>query len=161
MHEKDDEYSTSEKSEKLLVLRAIKYDVTLFPWAHGALELPVNPSPMLFLCLSLTSLSKLILGKQVKHGVVVSSENWSYAHPFSYKKRKQSLRSWTAIEFSKALDQCEFNLFLKPKGLNCLKVPKEDVKDKASFITKLRWSGVRPFNHGRATPASVSPRPGP
>ena len=37
-----------------------QYDVILFPWAHGALELPVNPSSVLFLCLSLTSLSKLI-----------------------------------------------------------------------------------------------------
>lgn len=46
--------------------------VTLFLWAHGALELPVNPSSMLLLCLNLTSLSKLVImlqsrsvGKQV------------------------------------------------------------------------------------------------
>ena len=49
-----------------------QYDITLFPWAHGALELPVNPSSMLLLCLNLTSLSKLVImlqsrsvGKQV------------------------------------------------------------------------------------------------
>ena len=37
------------------------YAVTPLPWAHGALELPVNPRSVLFLCLGLMSLSKIVI----------------------------------------------------------------------------------------------------
>ena len=38
-----------------------QYAVTLFPWAHRALELPVNPSSVQLLCLGRMSLSKTVI----------------------------------------------------------------------------------------------------
>ena len=119
-----------------------QYAVTLFPWAHGALELPVNPSSMLFLCLSLRSLSKLV-GMLPSRGMgnQVSSREQECMPTEFHVERKQSLRSirlaftWTFL----GMNVCDLICFSNPGHLNtCLRSQRktESWKDKASFITK-------------------------
>ena len=105
-----------------------QYAVTLFPWAHGALELPVNPSSMLFLCLSLRSLSKLV-GMLPSRGMgnQVSSREQECMPTEFHVERKQSLRSirlaftWTFLgmnvcDLSASQTQDTWTLAWDPKG---------------------------------------------
>ena len=116
--------------------------VTLFPWAHGALELPVNPSSMLFLCLSLRSLSKLVVMLPSRGmGNQVSSRERECMPTEFHVERKQSLRSIRLVFTWKFvwMNVCDLICFSNPRHLNtCSRSQRktESWKDKASFITK-------------------------
>ena len=95
--------------------------VTLFLWAHGALELPVNPSSMLLLCLNLTSLSKLVLMLPSRSmGKQVSSRELECMPTEFHVERKQSLRSirlaftWKFL----SMNVCDLICFSNPGHLN-------------------------------------------
>ena len=71
-----------------------QYVVTLFPWgwARGILELLINPRSMLFLCLSLTPLSKPVgMLPSRSMGRQVSSRELECMLTEFYGERKQSL----------------------------------------------------------------------
>ena len=105
------------------------YDVTLFPWAHGALEFPVNPSSVLFLCLSLTSLGKLVFTLPSRSmGKQVSSRELECMSTKFHVERKQSLRSMRLAITWKFLNMnvCDLICFSNPGHLNtCLRSPRK------------------------------------
>ena len=107
-----------------------QYVVTLFPWAHRALELPVNPSSMLFLCLSLRSLSKLVVVLSSKSmGRQVSSRELECMPTEFHVQRKQSLRSirlaftWKFLR----MNVCDLICFSNSGHLNSRSPRKTDI----------------------------------
>ena len=106
-----------------------QYAVTLFPWAHGALELPVNTSSMLFLCLSFMSLSKWVFVLPLRSmGKQVSSRELECMATEFHGERKQSLRSMRLAITWKflSLNVCDLICFSNPELLNtCSRSPRK------------------------------------
>ena len=126
-----------------------QYAVTLFPWAYGALELPVNPSSALFLCLSLRSLSKLVVTLPSRSmGNQVSSRELECMPTEFHVERTQPLRSirlaftWKFLR----MNVCDLICFSNPGHLyTCLRFPRktEIMRGQSKLHHQLLYDGLR------------------